>query len=531
MRTVLIALLLAAIVPTSPVMAAGKHRCGHQTLNELTPWEAHHWMGPVEGGRGFPTVGEQRDFWIYDLSVMPPKNETVAATCRGIGARSAIWVGDSEWGTKVDQEAVDNIINALEQVTPRTPDAGIIQGNTTLFGAPPHFAVNDPDLSVLVYALEGYKGYLFDGYFRAEDLSPFNPSCANNPMIYCSNELGMIHLNADNAGSDYMIGVVAHEFEHMIHFARDPNEEVWVNEAMAELAMVWHGYEDPGNLGFYADNPDAPLVVQDFVDYGAVLLFGAYLEERIGPEGITALVADTMTGLAGVKAHLPAGLTWESLFGQWVAANVLDAPAAADGEYGYELVDVPEFAFTPLGTVPFDKQATVPASAGGYYSLDVTAVPFDETLTVTFDALGSSAVAHAVLPGTVRVLHLPAGEEVVLPGEMLDPALRITVSNPSDAAVMVRLIVDSVYDPGPEPTPELGPESAEDDVVVGPGNDTVVGDDTVSAADTIDEPGEGDGGSSGGCSRGPEAAAGPRALLLGLLFAAMFLRGPRREDP
>ncbi len=531
MRTVLIALLLAAIVPTSPVMAAGKHRCGHQTLNELTPWEAHHWMGPVEGGRGFPTVGEQRDFWIYDLSVMPPKNETVAATCRGIGARSAIWVGDSEWGTKVDQEAVDNIINALEQVTPRTPDAGIIQGNTTLFGAPPHFAVNDPDLSVLVYALEGYKGYLFDGYFRAEDLSPFNPSCANNPMIYCSNELGMIHLNADNAGSDYMIGVVAHEFEHMIHFARDPNEEVWVNEAMAELAMVWHGYEDPGNLGFYADNPDAPLVVQDFVDYGAVLLFGAYLEERIGPEGITALVADTMTGLAGVKAHLPAGLTWESLFGQWVAANVLDAPAAADGEYGYELVDVPEFAFTPLGTVPFDKQATVPASAGGYYSLDVTAVPFDETLTVTFDALGSSAVAHAVLPGTVRVLHLPAGEEVVLPGEMLDPALRITVSNPSDAAVMVRLIVDSVYDPGPEPTPELGPESAEDDVVVGPGNDTVVGDDTVSAADTIDEPGEGDGGSSGGCSRGPEAAAGPLALLLGLLFAAMFLRGPRREDP
>jgi hypothetical protein len=528
-RTTLITLLLLALFVPAPAVAAGKHRCGHLTLNELTPWEAHHWMGPVEMGRGFPTVGEQRDFWIYDLSEMPPKNETVAATCRGIGARSAIWVGDAEWGTKVDQAAVDNIIAGLEEATPRIPDAGIIQGNTTLFGDPPHFAMGDPDLSVLVYELEGYKGYLFDGYFRAEDLTPFNASCQNNPMIYCSNELGMIHLNANDAGSDYMIGVVAHEFEHMIHFARDPNEEVWVNEAMAELAMVWHGYEDPGNLGFYTDNPDAPLVVQDFVDYGAVLLFGAYLEERLGPEGITALVADTMTGLAGVKAHLPDGLTWESLFGQWVAANVLDAPAAANGEYGYDLVDVPEFATTPLGAVPLDQQATVPASAGGYYTLDATAVPFDETLTVTFDALGSGAVAHAVLPGTVRVLHLPDGEEVVLPAEMSDPALRITVSNPGDAAAMVRLIVDSVYDPGPEPTPEAGPEPAEGDVTVGPGTDTIAADDTTAPADTIEEPGDG-GGSGGGCTRSPEAAGGPLALVLGLLVAAFFLRGRRRED-
>lgn len=519
MRTALVTLLLMAIA----VPVGARELCGHQLLNALTPWDVPPWTGPMESGRGFPTVGEQRDFWIYDLSEMPPKNETVPATCRGTGSRSAIWVGDADWGTTVDQQAVDSMISALEEVTPRTPDAGIIHGNISLFGAPPHFAAGDPDLSVLIYELEGYKGYLFDGYFRAEDMMPFNPSCQNNPMIYCSNELGMIHLNSSDPGSDYMNGVIAHEFEHMIHFALDPYEEAWVNEGMAELAMVWHGYEDPGNLGFYTDNPDAPLVVQDFVDYGAVLLFGAYFMERVGPEGVMALVTDTLTGLTGVKAHLPEGLTWEGFFGQWVAANVMDAPAAANGEFGYSLVDVPEFATEPLGAVPLDTQETIPASAGGYFTVDVVGVPFDETLAVTFDPLGSGSVAHAVLPGTVRVLQLPSGEEIVLPIEMTDPTLRLTASNPGDAPAQVRFVIGSVYMPNPEPEAEAGPE---------PVPDTVSTEETVTPADTIGEDTNegGGGGGNGGCARSGEAAGGPLALLLGLLVAAFFLRERRGEE-
>ena len=527
MRTLFFSMLLVALsIPTT----AAEHRCGHQVLNEITPWDARPWTGPVKGGRGFPSVGDQRDFWVYDLSVMPPKNVTVAATCRAVGTRSAVWVSDDEWGGEVTQADLDSILLGLETSTPRTADAGLIQGDIDLFGAPPYFAEGDPDLSILIYALQGYKGYLFDGYFRAEDLSPFNPACQNNPSLYCSNELGMIHINANKPGSDYMVGVIAHEYQHMIHFALDPYEEVWINEAMSELAMVWLGYEDPGNLGFFCDNPDAPLVVMDYVDYGAVLLFGAYLEERIGPEGITAFVADTLTGITGLEGHLPAGATWESLFGQWVAANVLDAPAAADGEFGYALVEVPEFAVEPLGTVPVDTQVTIPAYAGGYYTLDATAVPFDETLTVTFDPIGSDSMGHALLPGTVQVVHLPAGEEVVLPSEMTDPALRLTASNPGDAPVQVRFTIDSVYITEPEPQPEAGPEP-EADVVIGPEPDTSgPAEDTIAAQDTAGE-NEGGGGSGGGCTRSASSTAGPLALLLGFGVAAFAFRTRRREDP
>ena len=519
MRALFISMLLIAL---SIPAAAAKHRCGHQVLNEITPWDARPWTGPVKCGRGFPSVGDQRDFWVYDLSVMPPKNVTVAATCRAVGTRSAVWVSDIEWDGAVTQADLDSILQGLETATPRTPDAGLIQGDIDLFGLPPYFAEGDPDLSILIYALQGYKGYLFDGYFRAEDLSPFNPACQNNPSLYCSNELGMIHVNANKPGSNYMVGVIAHEYQHMIHFAKDPYEEVWLNEAMSELAMIWLGYEDDGNLGFFCDNPDAPLVVMDYVDYGAVLLFGAYLEERIGPEGIAAFVADTLTGITGVKGHLLEGATWESLFGQWIAANLLDAPAAADGEFGYKLIEVPEFAVEPLGTVPVDTQVTIPPYAGGYFTLDVTAVPPDETLAVTFDPMGSDSMAHALLPGTVRVLHLPANEEVLLPAEMADSALRLTASNPGDAPAQVHFTIDSVFMPEPEPQPEPGPES-EADVVIGPEPDTSgPADDTVTPTDTTG--GDEGGGGGGGCTRSAGSAAGPLALLLGFGIAAFALR-------
>ena len=42
----------------------------------------------------------------------------------------------------------------------------------------------------------------------------------------------MFFINSDNVdlGDDYIYGTVAHEFQHMIHWYKDRNEETWVNE-------------------------------------------------------------------------------------------------------------------------------------------------------------------------------------------------------------------------------------------------------------------------------------------------------------
>ena len=42
-------------------------------------------------------VGDTRTFWRWNLAVMPPSWVQTAATCRGVGEHSYVFVADSEW--------------------------------------------------------------------------------------------------------------------------------------------------------------------------------------------------------------------------------------------------------------------------------------------------------------------------------------------------------------------------------------------------------------------------------------------------
>lgn len=49
-----------------------------------------------------------------------------------------------------------------------------------------------------------------------------------------SNEKEMFYINIDNnePGTDFYDGTLAHEFQHMIHWHNDRNEETWINEGV-----------------------------------------------------------------------------------------------------------------------------------------------------------------------------------------------------------------------------------------------------------------------------------------------------------
>ena len=78
----------------------------------------------------------------------------------------------------------------------------------------------------------------------------------------------MVHVNSTNPGSAYMLGVMAHEFQHLIHYVADPDEDSWINEAMSELAMSVSGYEDTGNLHAYDSQTGQPLWVHNLGTVG-----------------------------------------------------------------------------------------------------------------------------------------------------------------------------------------------------------------------------------------------------------------------
>ena len=328
-------------------------------------------------------VGDQRQFWGWDLSVMPPADRQFDATCRGVGEHGYVWVEDAVANDLV-QADVDAILATWDTRTPAGsihPDQGSFAVDTGVFGDPPDVD-SDPKIHLLYYDIGSYQGYTFDGFFRAQDEEPGATS----------NLAEVLHLNSrgPNApASDYMLAVAAHEFTHAIIYHYDKAEADWVQEALAEAAMTVCGYyTDQAAVAGFAANPQTPLIPpsSEQQDYGAALLFGTYLYERFGEGFLRDLVVEPKTDISGIQSVLDAdaaGLAFADLFGEWTAANAADLPSQDDGRWGYTLLDPPVFHSTVL-IAGQDNAFAVPGWATQYFRfgvqrLDIYEIAVDST--------------------------------------------------------------------------------------------------------------------------------------------------------
>ncbi len=102
------------------------------------------------------TVGYQRTFWATDAVLNT--EYSVSATCRAIGTNCYIFVEDSNWTTRVTQEAVNAVRLAFDSTTPANASIGIFQTDTASFGHPPDVD-NDPRIIILILNIrDGYSG-------------------------------------------------------------------------------------------------------------------------------------------------------------------------------------------------------------------------------------------------------------------------------------------------------------------------------------------------------------------------------------
>ena len=180
-----------------------------------------------------------------------------------------------------------------------------------------------------------------------------------------SNAHEMFYMNADytDLADRYTAATLAHEFQHMIHWSRDANEEGWMNEGLSELAAHLNGFETGGHDFFYAAETDQPLLHWPgdtgaaTGHYGQAFLVLTYFLDRFGPEATQALVAHAANGFDSmdqVLADVGAvdDLTGESIsaddfFLDWALALLLQDTGLADGRYGYtSYPDAPEPGYT-----------------------------------------------------------------------------------------------------------------------------------------------------------------------------------------
>lgn len=257
----------------------------------------------------------------------------------------------------------------------------------------------DPRLYILYVRGLGF-GTL--GYYSSED----QYTRAANPE---SNEKEMFYINADvtEPGDDLIASTLAHEFQHMIHWYQDRNEETWLNEGASMLAEILNGYDPSGYAEDFVANPDLQLTTWTDGDtlphYGAAMLFLAYFLDRFGEEATQALLAEPLNGMRAVDAVLAARgltdpatgapLTAADVFADWVIANYLNDARAADGRFVYSRLPNPPrpqandiFYACPVAT----QTATVSQFGADYYEFRC-----DGTLTLNFAGARTVPVVKA----------------------------------------------------------------------------------------------------------------------------------------
>jgi hypothetical protein len=276
------------------------------------------------------SIGTRKDFWVANVDTN--ENFQITATLEYLTDHTYFWIQD---GITFDDQDLQALAETFENE--------IYPTNREFFGSEWTPGVDgDPHLYI-VYA-EGLGSNLA-GYFSSAD--------ENQPLAHeYSNAHEMFLLNADNVvlNEEFAFSVLAHEFQHMIHWYRDRNESSWINEGFSELAVLLNDYEVGSDYDFIYD-PD--LQLNDWPNdegttsphYGAAFLFLTYFMDRFGVEPTQSLVSQPANGLESVDVVLEEigakdlltgrAITTDDVFLDWALTNYLMDESISDGRYTY----------------------------------------------------------------------------------------------------------------------------------------------------------------------------------------------------
>ena len=395
------AALLVLGFTLSPEVAARERICGTQYLRlhadefRLPSFKVHHFKQQEDEIK----VGSQREFHVRGrFSLLP-------ATCRFVGENSYVFVEDAQWdgnGGPVLQLDADFLGDLFEVASPADPTRGLFELETDTFGAPPDVD-HDPRIYILVLELDdpGLLGFFDRGI--ADDPDP----ALRRDLIFLNSTV--VTSNQYAAG-----GTLAHEFQHLIHWGHDGDEETWLDEGLSGYAELISGYPeiDRTMVPEFLSAPGINVTEWDAraYSYGSTYLYVAFLAERFGIGLLGDLVSEPRNGIDGVDATLaPFQENFRTTWAGWTAANY----AATDLRYGYDAIG--ERRATPLVVppprLPFERKGAAVDEQWG-----TTYVLFREAGSTEIEFFGDPNGRYAV---QLYVMRDGIGDlqEVVLDGD------------------------------------------------------------------------------------------------------------------
>lgn len=273
-------------------------------------------------------VGTVQTFWAANLDTI----NHFQLQAELVYARQHVYFWIEE-GVKYDLGDVEALVDTFEdQIYPTTRE---------FFGTEWSPGVDGDEHLYILYARN--LGVATAGYF--------SPSDELSPLAHeYSNTHEMFYLSADvvDLSAEYAYSVLAHEFQHMIHWNLDRNEQSWINEGFSELSAHLSGYDVGGWDYAYADEPDIPLTqwpTNGGTHYGQAFLYVTYFLDRFGSKATQAVVAHVDNGLDSIdRTLLDLGIvdpldgeliTADDVHQDWIVAMYLQDPDVSDGRYDY----------------------------------------------------------------------------------------------------------------------------------------------------------------------------------------------------
>lgn len=328
---------LAAWFFSLPLVAAAEERiCGTRWLAQhrasfpaAKAIGVHQEAGPIE-------VGTQLYFYA------PLEPVLKLATCRYKGTHCYIFVEESQWDIIAAQPDVDKLGALFETATPADPERGIFEIGVDAFGAPVD-QDGDPRIFILILDLPGEN---IVGYFDGTQHERVQPALRRDT----------IYLDASTVAFRAYLAhaTLAHEFQHLIHWSRDSDEETWIDEGLAGYAEELAGFveADPNMVPSFLADPSVDLTewVLNSASYGKTYLFASFLAERYGAGLIRQIVAEPRNGILGIDDAFKSQnwvADYAAAWRLWIAANYAGGYAALRGRRA-AAVAAPEVPFAEL---------------------------------------------------------------------------------------------------------------------------------------------------------------------------------------
>jgi len=345
------------------------------------------------------------------------------ATCHRVGEHAYVFVENRHWDTNggsVLQSHVDALGMLFDASSPADSARGVYELAVETFGEP---ADVDGDRRIFLLVLNVSSPTIV-GFFDA--------LVADYPIPEYRRDVLFIDETFLRRNSYLALGTLAHEFQHLIHWRWDNDEDPWIDEGLSGYAEELVGYPEADSEAVpeFLRRPDTSLSDWNFTDsarfYGSTYLFMSFLAERYGSGLIGALVAQPRNGTAGLDAAFAARNLpdrFQDAWQQWIVGNY----ASNDVRHAYEALDGRRVATFDVESLPLQDAVVAISGRLGTASI-LFRTPGDLIIDFDGDDAGRYRVWTYAMGSTgadLRQVSLDAGNRGVAQLTGIDSAVVI----------------------------------------------------------------------------------------------------------